>query len=930
MGLTKRKGKGEKGEAQAEPEKPQKKVEQTEKADEVEEGFDSVFLKVPRRLIKGYLFMVYIVLILYFMWKAYSIRLSAVRTYGRVIHEFDPWFNFRASQYLADNGWYKFFHWYDYMSWYPLGRPVGTTIYPGMQIASVWIWEAMKSLPTFAFKVRKEMPIVPGMNVTTPYEFRGKYNVGPMSLNDVCVFVPAWFGAVGSVLLGLLTTEATGKWACGLVATGIMAIIPAHFSRGIAGGYDNESVAITAMCLTFWLWCRATRDSRAWVWGIPAGLAYVFMAATWGGYIFVVNMVAAHAGLLLALGRYNWSLYRAYTLFFIVGTLGAMQVPVIGWQPLKSMEQVAALVVFLVFQFLAFCDWVRIHYKLSTINFVIFRGVLFGVIMVGITAVVKYLFSTGYFSPLGARIRGLFIQHTKTGNPLVDSVAEHQAASTSAFYYYHHNTCYLAPFGLLLTILRPSNGNLFLALYAVIAYYFSLKMSRLIIICGPIASALSGVLLGGFIDLCLRQVTHLFDYTTPRRQAEEEPRTGGIASVWNAIFTVVGLVLKWPKKALDAVMAVLDKWPFRVVRAVLGIGMLYLLWFGDVKGPHLEYLTMVRRSVPPPFQTITVSNKIKLPFTKYLGKKLDLPVLGHTRVPTHIDIPFGGKYVVGGPTVPSVRPSDEWWPRRALKAFKDHAEMMAEQMSSPQIMFKTQDGRIIDDYRDAYFWLRDNTPEDARVMAWWDYGYQITGIGNRTTIADGNTWNHEHIATLGKMLTSPEDRAHAMVRHLADYVLIWGGGRGDDLAKSIHMARIGTSIYSDICPGDPTCSQFGFDRSHNPTPMMARSLLYKLHSHGQKGVVANPKLWKDVYMSKHGLVRIFQVQNIHKGSREWIADPANRVCDAPGSWYCVGQYPPKFLKYIEGRKDFAQLEDFNRKQQQNAYSKAVLDDDARV
>jgi asparagine N-glycosylation enzyme membrane subunit Stt3 len=24
---------------------------------------------------------------------------------------------------------------------------------------------------------------------------------------------------------------------------------------------------------------------------------------------------------------------------------------------------------------------------------------------------------------------------------------------------------------------------------------------------------------------------------------------------------------------------------------------------------------------------------------------------------------------------------------------------------------------------------QDNTPADARVMAWWDYGYQITGIG---------------------------------------------------------------------------------------------------------------------------------------------------------------------------------------------------------
>jgi len=362
------------------------------------------------------------------------------------------------------------------------------------------------------------------------------------------------------------------------------------------------------------------------------------------------------------------------------------------------------------------------------------------------------------------------------------------------------------------------------------------------------------------------------------------------------------------------------------VRAILAIGLLYLAGFGDQEGPHLAYMTSIRRAVPEPFRSVNIPKKIKLPFTTYFGKKVDLPVLGQTRVPTHFDVPFGGKYVIGGPAVPTVRKSDAWWPRRALKEFSDHSELMAERMSSPQIMFMTQDGRIIDDYREAYFWLRDNTPEDARVMAWWDYGYQITGIGNRTTIADGNTWNHEHIATLGKMLTSPEDTAHRMVRHLADYVLIWGGGRGDDLAKSIHMARIGTSIYSDICPGDPTCSQYGFYQQGEPTPMMQRSLLYKLHSHGQKGVIANPKLFKDVYKSKHGLVRIFQVQNVNKESKAWIADPENRICDAPGSWYCVGQYPPKFQKYIKNGKNFAQLEDFNRKQEKNAYSKFVQED----
>ena len=98
----------------------------------------------------------------------------------------------------------------------------------------------------------------------------------------------------------------------------------------------------------------------------------------------------------------------------------------------------------------------------------------------------------------------------------------------------------------------------------------------------------------------------------------------------------------------------------------------------------------------------------------------------------------------------------------------------------------------VDDYREAYTWLRQHTALDARVLAWWDYGYQISGMAQRTTLADGNTWNHEHIALVGLCLTSPEAEAHALTRHLADYVLVWKGGASDDLAKSAHMARAAT------------------------------------------------------------------------------------------------------------------------------------------
>ena len=45
---------------------------------------------------------------------AYHIRMFAIRIYGNVIHEFDPWFNYRATEYLALNGVKNFFSWFDY------------------------------------------------------------------------------------------------------------------------------------------------------------------------------------------------------------------------------------------------------------------------------------------------------------------------------------------------------------------------------------------------------------------------------------------------------------------------------------------------------------------------------------------------------------------------------------------------------------------------------------------------------------------------------------------------------------------------------------------------------------------------------------------------------------------------------------------------
>jgi len=44
---------------------------------------------------------------------AVSARLFSVIRFESIIHEFDPWFNFRATKYLVKHGFYSFWDWFD-------------------------------------------------------------------------------------------------------------------------------------------------------------------------------------------------------------------------------------------------------------------------------------------------------------------------------------------------------------------------------------------------------------------------------------------------------------------------------------------------------------------------------------------------------------------------------------------------------------------------------------------------------------------------------------------------------------------------------------------------------------------------------------------------------------------------------------------------
>ena len=745
---------------------------------------------------------------------AYTIRLHAVKVYGRVIHEFDPWFNFRATQYLVDNGWRKFFTWYDHESWYPLGRPVGTTIYPGMQFTAAGIYSVLNAM---GFEI---------------------------SLNDVCVFIPAGFSITAVLFTALIAAEAAKpkhKATAFTVTATIMAVIPAHIMRSVAGGFDNESVAVTAIVAVFFWWIRGLRTEKSWPFAMVAALPYGYMAATWGGYTFVLNMVGVHAAALFLSGNFTWNLYVAYSIFYIIGTTLAVHVPVVGWTPLRSMEQMGPLFVLGIAQLAAVTHLQK--KKLSERDFLLFRkrAVVGGVIASVVALIV--LDASGLVGGLSARVRGLFVPHTHTGNPLVDSVAEHQATQGDVYLkYFDFLVVAFSPAGAIACVVSSRTpARTFVALYFLIAGYFSAKMVRLVLLLGPASAIAAGIAIGGVLDWIIDEANSM-----------HEVLDGGSVSDFKVSGSESNSVAK-------------------------------------------------QQSIMPQGRAERRAND-KSAKKKKGGGGGDSSAFKIDQAPRLIREYFKQNAFVRK----SIAAAALAFLLTSGRSFVTRSHTMAEQMSEPSIVIRgyspTGETRILDDFRESYWWLRDNTPEDSRVMSWWDYGYQIAGLANRTTIADGNTWNHEHIALLGKCLVSPEDEGWPIVRQLADYVLVWttryAGMPGDDLAKSPHMARIAGSVYDDV-------QQEGFhvDEQGNPSDSMKESLLFKLSAYGLVPNVEALEHYEEAYTSKNKMVRIWKVLGVDEETKRATNAGEHRKCD-PGGWYCPGEYPEALREVLSKKKDF--------------------------
>eukprot|EP00854_Cymbomonas_tetramitiformis_P005051 gene5051-6152_t len=669
---------------------------------------------------------------------AFSVRLFSVLRYESVIHEFDPYFNYRATLVLANKGYYEFWNWFDHESWYPLGRIVGGTVYPGLMWTAANLYWLLQLVTLTA------------------------------SLREVCVLTAPLFAALTAMLGYALGAEIRDRQT-GLLAAALLAICPGYISRSVAGSFDNEGVAIFALLLTFYFFIKAV-NSGSIAWSVAASLAYFYMASAWGGYVFVINLVPLYVVVMLLSGRFSERLYIAYSVFYIMGMLLAMQIRFIGFQHVQSGEHSMAMVTFALLQVYMLLAWIKARIADPAKFRLVMRLIVAAAGALGMAALGAAVL-TGKISPWTGRFYALLDPtFAKEHIPIIASVSEHQPTTWSSFFFDLHMLMLLVPTGVHFCFKRLTDANVFLILYAMCSFYFAGVMVRLMLVTAPAMVLLSSIAISAMLTTYCQQLR------APAAPAAKLVKQSGGKSGGSAGNHLEGQ---------------------REVAAGMTVGIFILLSF------FVRHSTWVTAEGP-----ITHASR---------G---DAGVDGFDRVR---NVEIGNKdfeldYMEEAFTSAN-------WIVRVYKAYSSPSIVLAAKQSDGSRM-------LFDDFREAYYWLRHNTPEDAKVMSWWDYGYQISVMANRTILVDNNTWNNTHIATVGRALCSSEEDAYYIMRGLdVDYVLVVFGGltgfASDDINKFLWMVRIGAGVFPDIREAD-YLNQGEYRIDKEAPASFLNSLAYKL------------------------------------------------------------------------------------------------------
>jgi len=333
---------------------------------------------------------------------------SQPANYGFELNEFDPFFNFRATEYIVENGFFEYFQWHDTKSWYLpedfsgiSGRDVSTTS------------QAMLH-----------------STAAVTYQIFG----GNSSLYDFTILFPAIIGSLTVVVIFTLVRLFAGTIA-GLFASLLFAVSLPIIIRGSIGWFKSEPLGIFYGLLGLYLFLSAIKSENkkvAFSKIIFGGMMMAFGMASWGGNQFFIIPIGLFILVLPFLRKDHkfllWSVPLFVGIFLLIS--GSFERPglsfVFGLGGLSLIIPTVFLVSIIFVQKIS-----KDENKIRNSLFLLISIIVIGSFLIIINDESNLL-------PLPSfRYLNAMNPFLTTTDSLVDSVAEHQSTSISLSFLFH-------------------------------------------------------------------------------------------------------------------------------------------------------------------------------------------------------------------------------------------------------------------------------------------------------------------------------------------------------------------------------------------------------------------------------------------------------------------------------------------------------------
>ncbi|HEX5922165.1 MAG TPA: peptidylprolyl isomerase [Nitrososphaeraceae archaeon] len=420
--------------------------------------------------------------------------------YGYYLNEFDPYFDYRATKYIVDNGLEAYLKWHDNMSWYPDGRDIPKTSQVGLHVTAAYL-----------------------------YKIFG----GNSSVLDFTIIFPVVIGSLTTIVVFALVRSLGGTTA-GLFAALLIAFTPAIIQRGNMGWFKSEPLGLFLGLLALYLLISAMKHKPriAIVKAIAGGLLLGLANASWGG----IQYFSIPISLFFFAVTFLRNDIKVPLIVAIVFTVSAVLAA--GMSPRPGLSFVFGLPGIALIGGTIFLIASSIVRKLSSSNtFMRNNWILIGAFF----AIAVGIILSGSFYVSSFRYLNAINPFLSSQIPLVESVAEHFTPTLVEYFTDYSILIMFAGFGALMAFRRRNDMSIFALIIGITGVYVSATFARLLVF-----SSIGIILLAG---LGLYEITRtIINYKAiepshkKKRKAEGE-KTSQMDRPIKIVYSVIVVIL---------------------------------------------------------------------------------------------------------------------------------------------------------------------------------------------------------------------------------------------------------------------------------------------------------------------------------------------------------------------------------------------------